>query len=1094
MKPRSYAFLLFILIAEATLGSKYSQLQFRSYTIENGLPVGTVWTVYQDSCGFIWFGLDNGLTRFDGLQFKTYTTHGEKGKTLSNDKIYDIVQGYGQKLYFATAEGITVFDKISGTFYDFPFVDTLLRRQPFRAIIVESDSTLLAATQISGAIRIFLSSRKTEPLIEGGKTFYARNIFIDSQKLLWISTYGKGFYVKSPNNTFEQYLVCTDKTDPNDYEAKNRVNQIFEYTTNLYWILTERGLYEFNFITKEIKPVDLSAYIPGNQPPTRFRKIIRDRNQNLWISTYQGLLFLENGNIQTGHLFTAEEDNPYSLSSNRSLNVMEDRAGSIWISNYDVGVNVLHSIDVKFHYFSKTNTPNSLPANIVTAFEKYDQHKILIGTIGGGLSLFDSRTELFTAFTHRQLNDRILSIYKENQQSIWLGTWGGGLQHFNTENNKVTTYQKEGDNPNSLLNNTVICLVPDNHWLWIGTFGGLNLMDLRTRKIERVKALEMLNNTPVYAIYKNRNKLYIGTNGKGLIIYDVETQEVEQITKIENNTASLASNTIHHISKDQNNPRLFLGTDKGLSILDLNTSEFISFDETNGLSNNKVWSVIQDKENNLWLSTNRGITRINLSIELSNPDAFKIYSKKDGLRTLEFSQGSYLFDTINNLIFYGGTQGFYFFDPQKIKPRTYNPKIQITSIKVMDNEYQSDTSVTYLRHLILPYNKNFIAFEFVSLDYFDPSNNLFQFKVVGQSNLWTSPSTRNYVSFPDLKEGRYELIIRGTNSEGFWSNDEKRIRITINPPWYRTNIAYVIYIISLILGILGFVQWRTYNLEKEKRILETIVAERTKELRQKNLDITASIQYAQRIQQAIINPKISEFLQQFPDAFVFFRPKDIVSGDFFWYGKNGNRRFFAAADCTGHGVPGAFMSIIGVNLLEKAIIEHNITEPHLILDQIDQDIKVNLNQYGRKNDTFDGMDIALCAYDLGTNILFYAGAYRPLIQITNGELIQHKPTRASIGGSQIQKAKEFFTHTIQIQPNDVFYIFSDGMTDQFGGKEGRKISSNTLHKIFLEVYKIPMVEQEIYFENMMKEWLSGYSQIDDIILTGIRFGRLVENS
>jgi serine phosphatase RsbU (regulator of sigma subunit) len=280
------------------------------------------------------------------------------------------------------------------------------------------------------------------------------------------------------------------------------------------------------------------------------------------------------------------------------------------------------------------------------------------------------------------------------------------------------------------------------------------------------------------------------------------------------------------------------------------------------------------------------------------------------------------------------------------------------------------------------------------------------------------------------------------------------------------------------------------KLAHEKRVLEAIVAERTKELQQKNEDITSSIQYARRIQQAIIFPKITSFLREFPDSFVFFRPKDIVSGDFFWYGKKGNRRYFAAADCTGHGVPGAFMSIIGNNLLEKAIIEYDITDPHEILTHLDQDVKASLNQQGRKDDTFDGMDIALCAIDEGSDELLYAGAYRPLFLLRQGELIQTKATRGSIGGSQIKQEKKFVTERIKIQRGDTFYIFSDGITDQFGGPLNRKFSTSKLQSTLKDIQVQTMFEQEIFFEKLMDEWLEGYSQIDDIILTGIRFNNI----
>jgi ligand-binding sensor domain-containing protein/serine phosphatase RsbU (regulator of sigma subunit) len=1088
---RITTFLVFLLLIVSELNAgKFDQLQFRRYTTEHGLPVGTVWKVYQDSCGFMWFGTENGLTYFDGLQFKSFTTSGSDGQTLTNSKIYDIVQGYDKKLYIATAEGITVFNKATGLFSPLQINDTTRNflGQPIRSLYIESDSIVIAGSQTLGIIRLNIKTNEASILKLDIDNLYVRSIAKGSGEQYFVSTHGQGFYIIYPNGKTKHFFVTEDRA-----EAKNRVNQIFEYNDEKYWIATQHGLFVFDLASGLVSEINLAEYLGKTSTDRQVRKILRDSRGNIWIATYAGLLFLEGGEISKGHLFASSEADEFSISSNRLLDVMEDAGGSIWVSNYDVGVNVLHSIEVRFHYITKSTKPNSLPANIVTAFEKFDHQKILVGTIGGGVSLFDLNSQEFLNYNEKNkaLGSRILSIYKQTNNVIWLGTWGEGLQKFNPATGTVVSYKKNVESGKSLVNNTVIRIVPhDEQHLWVATYGGLNRLNTVTNEFEQMESYLGIGNTAVFSIFRDTdNTLWLGTNGKGLLIFNPLTNVVERFMANEADSLSIASNTIYQITKDTRG-NYYIATDKGICLFNRGSRKFSTIDESMGLSNNNVWGILEDTDNNLWVSGNKGICRIDTKKDIDSPEAFKTYGKKDGLRILEFSQGAYYYDKFNNLIFFGGTQGFYFFDPSHIKPRNFKPEIQLTSIKVMDMDHVSDTSVSFIQKLTLPYFKNFLAFEFVSLDFVDPSNNLFQYKVAGQSDKWSQPSTRNYVSFPDLKEGHYTLHVRGTNSEGYWSDKERIIHITITPPWWRTTIAYISYVLFLIISVFGFVRWRTVKLAHEKRVLEAIVAERTKELQQKNEDITSSIQYARRIQQAIIFPKITSFLREFPDSFVFFRPKDIVSGDFFWYGKKGNRRYFAAADCTGHGVPGAFMSIIGNNLLEKAIIEYDITDPHEILTHLDQDVKASLNQQGRKDDTFDGMDIALCAIDEGSDELLYAGAYRPLFLLRQGELIQTKATRGSIGGSQIKQEKKFVTERIKIQRGDTFYIFSDGITDQFGGPLNRKFSTSKLQSTLKDIQVQTMFEQEIFFEKLMDEWLEGYSQIDDIILTGIRFNNI----
>lgn len=266
----------------------------------------------------------------------------------------------------------------------------------------------------------------------------------------------------------------------------------------------------------------------------------------------------------------------------------------------------------------------------------------------------------------------------------------------------------------------------------------------------------------------------------------------------------------------------------------------------------------------------------------------------------------------------------------------------------------------------------------------------------------------------------------------------------------------------------------------ERKMAEAIIA-------QKNEDITSSITYGKRIQEAML-PEISKMKQEFTDCFVLNKPKDIVSGDFYWFDKLGDHVLFAIADCTGHGVPGAFMSMIGIDLLNQIADDRSITTPAEVLHSLDAKIKKALKQTGDSNETTDGMDIAFCEFKKDNSnkvTLNYSGAYRPLWLIRNNELIEFKADKYSIGGD-VTADKTFTEYSIQIEKEDVFYMFTDGCIDLFGGNKGKKFRANGLKDVLLKIHQLPMSEQEEIISQIFSEWQGDLEQVDDMLIMGFK--------
>jgi serine phosphatase RsbU (regulator of sigma subunit) len=246
------------------------------------------------------------------------------------------------------------------------------------------------------------------------------------------------------------------------------------------------------------------------------------------------------------------------------------------------------------------------------------------------------------------------------------------------------------------------------------------------------------------------------------------------------------------------------------------------------------------------------------------------------------------------------------------------------------------------------------------------------------------------------------------------------------------------------------------------------------------------MEYAQRIIYAMM-PSIDDFKSYFQNSFIIYAPKDIVSGDFYWITKKNGLIYFALVDCTGHGIPGAFMSIIGFDILRNIVNEQADTEPSEILKRLSMDLVDILTKENSGNESLqDGMDMSLCIFDEQTNTLKFAGAYNPVYLIRENNLIEYKADRYSVGASGIASGHKFSTKIIQLQPNDIIYLFSDGYTDQFGGPENKKFKHRRFRHLLLSVHKHELDMQRKAIWNAYEAWRNGEEQVDDILIIGIR--------
>lgn len=403
-----------------------------------------------------------------------------------------------------------------------------------------------------------------------------------------------------------------------------------------------------------------------------------------------------------------------------------------------------------------------------------------------------------------------------------------------------------------------------------------------------------------------------------------------------------------------------------------------------------------------------------------------------------------------------------------------------------------------LDHIKIPYYRNNITFEIASSTIHNNTKPLYSWRLIGDDDQWSEWGSNTTLSFKNLHEGEYRLEVKAIDAFGNES-EVRSFSFTVETPWYRTMWAYALYVLAFgIVVYLAIVLGRA-RLKAQNQRLEEIVEERTEEIRHKNValehsyleiaeqkqEITDSINYAQRIQQAIL-PLEDNIEQYISEYFVLFQPKDIVSGDFYWFANTNGRSIFVCADCTGHGVPGAFMSMIGSDKLNQAILEGQLTNPADILSFVNVGIKRALRQNEQaENASRDGMDATIVSIDKDNMNLQMSGAHNSLILIREGELMEFKATKVAVAGftpeDQIYDLTEY-----DLKEGDCLYMTTDGYVDQFGGEKGKKLKSAVYKRMLQEIWDKPMDEQREYLANYMKEWMGDHEQIDDICVVGIR--------
>jgi ligand-binding sensor domain-containing protein/serine phosphatase RsbU (regulator of sigma subunit) len=1083
--------------------------KFSHISVEQGLSQTVVNCIMQDQQGFMWFGTQEGLNRYDGYNFKIYKRDPQDSNSLANNFIYTIFQSKDGIIWIGTnGNGLDRFDPITETFTHFPYDENnpaSISSNSVRFIFEDSKGQLWVGTddglnifdRATQKFTRFVSNPNDPFSLPVNRVF---DIKEDKTGNIWIATFGKGICKYDPVtrkfHSFEMSRADVDRLYPKEVTGDpirvsqcNLARSLLFYDDDRIWIGSDGcGVQIFNTKTGSFEKILTAQSSDQFFDAKRIFGMCTDEYNNIWLAVYD--LSLDIVNLANGEAehYTANEKDPYAFASDQPKCIYRDRQGNMWCGTNGKGVQVYFKSTSIITHLRRSERPgvgnNTLMSSAIMCVMEDSKGEMWIGTDGGGVTSYNRKTNKYTQHPELStaINNSVLAIFESSDHSLWVGTYGDGLIQRKPDGT-INTYSPG----NQIENGTILTITEDtrDHTIWFGTFGdGVYQLNPKNDSLRHFTMEgDGLPSDFIYTLYfDHQNNLWIGTRGAGIakrhpsgkiIVYNHDD-------KISN---SLSNDMVYCFSEDDAGT-LWISTANGLNHLDAATGTFTTYYERNGLPSDNIYAIVPDNDGFLWLSHNKGLTRFKPN-PTSTEKQFVNYGPAAGVQPSEFNQGAYGRNS-QGLLFFGGQKGLNIIDITKLKSAGSPAPVFVTSYKRYGTEIELDSTITSKRSISVTWRENYFSFEAAILDFVDPEKNMYQYKLEGFDDDWSAVTTNRFISYTNLPGGNFTLRIRAADSNGNWNEEGISIHITVEPPWWKTNWFYTLCAITIIGSVIGFTRYRTAAIKKENKILEARVAERTQELAQKNADITASIQYAKRIQAAVL-PELDLIYRHLPNSFVFYRPKDIVSGDFYWFAEKDGKKIMVCADCTGHGVPGALMSVIGHNLLNQIILEKGITNPEEILNRLNMGVMAALKQglHGDE-DTRDGMDIAICVFAEGSRELKFAGALRPLVLVRKGIITKIDSDRFPIGGNLTGRANEYTLHKVILEPDDMLFMFSDGFADQFGGARGKKFMVKNLLELLLNGSQLPLPDQAAKLEEAFDNWKENYAQVDDVLVIGIR--------
>jgi signal transduction histidine kinase/ligand-binding sensor domain-containing protein/CheY-like chemotaxis protein len=826
-------------------------LQFQHTATEQGLSHSAVACILQDHQGFMWFATEDGLSRYDGNAIKTYHHDAQKPDSLSDNWIRTLYEDPFGVLWVGTrTSGLNRFDRVTETFthYQHDASDPNSLINDFVSDILEDASGALWIGTRGGLDRLERSTNQFTHFLDGpADPKHPDNnaivcLYEDRAGTLWVGTLGGGLKrFHKETGQFDSYRH--DPQNPHSLSG-DAVLAICEDREGRFYVGTRQaGLNLFDrqqnsFIAYRNNKADADSL---NQDTVR--ALYEDKNGKLWVGMQDGGGLDEFDRQQGRFKHHHSSSNASSVPHNSIACLYEDRSGLLWVGT---GADVERvNLDSKFtSYANNPLDPNSLNSNLVKAIYEDQAGTLWVGTDGGGLNRLDKEAEKFVHYQHDPQNPASLSdnaitaICEDRSGGLWVGTEASGLERFDRQTGKFIHY-RHSTAPQSLSDDQISAICEDRAgMLWVGTQSqGLNRFDRASGKFfhYELPTAKTSGSTgdQVTTLYEDSaGTLWIGSPG-GLNGLDRDRQ---RFTFYQNNPAdprTLSHNSILSLCEDKAG-RFWVGTKHGLNQFD-RQGAFVRFGKPDGLLDTSINNMLSDPYGNLWISTNQGLAKF-IS---TGTKVFRNYDVEDGLQGDEFTPGA-VFQSRSGEMFFGGIDGFTRFYPERVKDSEFDAPVVITAVKkTMVNKIDEPEAVQG-NPVELSYQDYMVAFEFAALDFTSTHKNQYRYKLEGFDQDWTPWDTRRIAFYTNLDSGSYVFRVEGTNSNGLQSKQPAEIRLHIMPPLWKTWWAYGLYTLTLVGGVFGYVRLRTAAQARRMKVLDTLVAQKTRQLSAKNAQLEAA--------------------------------------------------------------------------------------------------------------------------------------------------------------------------------------------------------------------------------------------------------------
>ena len=1026
--------------------------RFRNYGNESNIPNKFIYSLNQDNSGYLWVGTASGLSKFDGFEFHNISYPDSVSDRIPTSSLKD---KYGT-LWFGCNDG-SVFCTEEQILKPL----AIPSNSSISDLMEGPDGSIWIIPQSGSLFRINPANHDDIKSIPFGQNITILSACFTQSGDMLLGTQENIRIIKIEGDT----LITLGTIEGFNYSGVTEIHKLKEKDTYLAGT-NGNGLFRLSMsdqgnTLERLDDREELEYLDVHS-------IYEDSESSYWISTNEsGAIRLhlseKDGSVESLRFFNKQS----GLPGNNVRLVYQDIEGNFWIGLIGDGLSALPSLAFTFY------SPGSTPEDNDIIYVNKIAGDYFLGTPKGYLlfNLEDNKIISVTDLRQGTGKNEIAAYCVDSDNNIWAGTKGGGL-FVKSLTGALRLFYRSGDSSEDYVKD----IEADREFVWIGTLNGVIILD---RKTGLLKGRYNINNG---LPHNSIDQICLTSDGSAAVA--TKTNRVYLIDPEKGvssgNAIMRVTNTINAISAycQARDGSLWAAT-AGNGVFEFMGDSVKSYTRADMMMNDYCYSILADSVNRIWIGHERGFSRYNRTTGV--------------MRTFgtDFASGGTcntagMFESPDGKVLIGTTQGLIVYDRLKDRRTQTAPFNNINYVIINDIKYPYKPSFT------LPYSKKYtIVIDFVGINLSEPEKVYYQTKLDNWDDSWSEWKIGREVTISP-RDGRYRFNMVSVNEEGL-SRDPVSFDLVIKKPVWRTW-WFILSAVAVITGIvILIVREREKAQKKIELYLKNELDERTREVvKQKekielqNMEITDSINYAKRIQTSIL-PDFNMVKETFSDAFIFFRPRDIVSGDFYWFEKFSDDKFMlVCADSTGHGVPGAFMSMIGSTLLQDIVARQRISRPSRILKMLDNQIFTTLNQNLELGVSNDGMDMVICEISINSRHVRFASAMRPVIIVLDGEPFYIKGNRSSIGGeSAIEKF--FDDQEYYMKEGDTMYLFSDGLPDQFGGKDGKKMKIARLKKLIEEVSVLPMQDQQEAITKYYDEWKGGYEQVDDVLMMGIRF-------